>query len=313
MFRWSSYYQSLTVATLALLGPAPAPAQPFIVRSGSGATPADILGVVNQFRADLGGGTVAGPNGLFSDATGARREITWDDVPASVATPNDLPVNYFNTTSPRGVGFLTSGSNRFQVSGAPTDTGTPGQPAAANFGNINPTYQTQFQPFSSPRLFTPLQSNATGVSLFVPGTSTPATIRGFGAVFTDVDRADAAVITLFGPAGELATFPVPPSPSGGLSFLGAFTNAGAPISFVVIRSGSFGAALGPFVNDVSNFGTADLVVMDDFIYGEPIAVPEPSSLALLGVGASCFAAWRRWRPWASGQAAARDADNPERS
>src|SRR5262245_20441894 len=106
------------VAALALLGTVPAPAQPvtFTTFSASGANPAAILPTVNAFRTALGGGTVAGPNGLFSDATAARREITWDDVPAQFATPNNLPTNYFNTTSPRGVDLLTTGG--FQVSGA---------------------------------------------------------------------------------------------------------------------------------------------------------------------------------------------------
>src|SRR5687768_7672856 len=101
MSRRSSRSLMLAAVALALFGPAGAPAQPvtFTVRSGSGATPADILPVINQFRADLGGGTTAGPNGSFSDASGARREINWDGVPAGFAAPNNLPPNFFNTTS----------------------------------------------------------------------------------------------------------------------------------------------------------------------------------------------------------------------
>ena len=54
----------------------------------------------------------------------------------------------------------------------------------------NPTYETIFQPFSPVRLFSPIESNVTEVNFFVPGPdSTPATTNGFGAVFTDVDHA----------------------------------------------------------------------------------------------------------------------------
>jgi hypothetical protein len=48
-----------------------AAATPVVRSAGGDATPASIIGARDQFRADLGGGTVAGPNGNFGDA---RRE-----------------------------------------------------------------------------------------------------------------------------------------------------------------------------------------------------------------------------------------------
>jgi hypothetical protein len=296
MFRLPRLTAPLVAIAASLIGVPPTPAQvtTFTVFSASGATPADILPTVNQYRTALGGGTVPGPNGSFSDATGARREINWDGVPANFAAPNNLPGNFFNTTSPRGIVFRTGGVG-FMVSSAPTDSG-PGQPAAANFGNINPSYTNTFQPFSSPRLFTPLGVNSSimTATFFLPGTDNQGLTRGFGAVFTNVQQPTAAEILLFSPNGNtLGTFFVPVGPSHGLSFLGLVANSGTPINGVGIISGT--AALGPGTNDISNGGSANLVVMDDFIFGEPVAIPEPSSLALLGLAAGGFAAWRRAR------------------
>ena len=48
-----------------------------VLVTGAGADVAGITGVRDGFRTSLGGGTVAGANGLFADATGQRREINW--------------------------------------------------------------------------------------------------------------------------------------------------------------------------------------------------------------------------------------------
>ncbi len=181
----------LTLLVILTALAAPAPAQ-VTVRTATGATAADITSTRDAFRTDLGGGTTAGANGSFG---GLRREINWDGVPANFAAPNNLPASFFNVNSPRGVLFSTPGSG-FQVSGATTDNG-PGQPAAANFGNIDPSYTNTFATFSAQRLFTSLGSNITDISFFVPGTNTPALTRGFGAIFSDVDLANATSIQLF--------------------------------------------------------------------------------------------------------------------
>jgi hypothetical protein len=101
----------------------------------------------------------------------------------------------------------------------------------------NPTYGQIFSTFSLSRLFTPVGSNLTEALFFIPGTSggVPATVRGFGAVFTDVDQPDGSgpgakrgnrrastLIEYFGADGELlfSSF-VPASPGdGSLSFFG---------------------------------------------------------------------------------------------
>jgi hypothetical protein len=119
------------------------------------------------------------------------------------------------------------------------------------------------------------------VDFFVPGSGTiPATVTGFGAVFTDVDQPDGSgpdkkrgnrkastLIEYFGSDGELlfSSF-VPASPGdGSLSFLGIVFED-ARIAQVRITSGD--VAPGP-----DDGRKQDLVMMDDFIYGEPQPLP----------------------------------------
>lgn len=232
--------------------------------SAAGADPASIQATVDAYRTALG---ALNPNVAGSFASG-RREINWDGVPDGFSDPNNLPANFFNVNSPRGVVFSTPGTG-FQVSAnAVNPTSTP-----IEFGNINATYPSIFQTFSPQRLFTALGSNVVDVNFFVPGSTTTATTSGFGAVFTDVDNADATSVAFFDEMGAaLGTFFVAPA-NNGLSFLGVLFNAGERVGRVRITSGN--AALGP--ND-SPPG-ADVVVMDDFIYAEPQGAVTPTPTA----------------------------------
>ena len=244
-----------------------------ITFSASGSLPAAIQGTVDDFRTVLG---TLNPNVAGSFGSG-RREINWDAVPDALSAPNNLPANFFNVNSPRGALFSTPGTG-FQVS---ANFGV----APIEFDTINASYSAIFQTFSPQRLFTALSTTVMDVSFVVPGSNTPAFTSGFGAVFTDVDVANTTSIQFFDTQNNsLGTFFAPVA-NNGLSFLGVFFNAGEQIGHVRITSGN--AALGAGVTD-GVLGT-DLVVMDDFLYGEPsaaaAAVPEPSSLLLLGLGA----------------------------
>jgi hypothetical protein len=275
---------TLTLGLLAL--PSLAVAQTVV--SGTGANAAALTPFRDQFRTNLGGGTVAGANGSFG---GLRREINWDAVPAGFSAPNNLPANFFNVNSPRGAVFSTGGTG-FMVSGATTDAGA-GQPAAANFGNINAAYTSTFQTFSPQRLFTAVGSNIYDVNFFVPGTSTPALVSGFGSIFTDVDVANGTAIQYFDiNNNSLGRFNVSVQ-NLGLSFLGVSFNSPV-VARVRVFQGTL--ALGSSaVDDVSN--DLDVVAADDFIYSEPVSAsaPEPGTFAFLTLGGTLIFARRRAR------------------
>jgi len=255
-----------TLTVFVLLAPAITSAAP-VVFEASGSEPADIQAAVDGFRAFLGNNN--GVGGSFPDG---RREINWDGVPDAFSAPNNLPANFFNANSPRGVVFFTPGTG-FQVSAdSDNPTNTP-----VEFGNIKRFLPHIFRTFSPERLFTALDSNITEVLFFVPGTPTPATVDGFGAVFTDVDRENITKIEYFDVNGSLlfSSFVLPgTTPHESLSFLGVGFDAGERVFLVRISSGNVLLSPTQGISPVLSRGhDIDIVVMDDFIYGEPQPLP----------------------------------------
>jgi hypothetical protein len=238
-----------------------------VVRQGGGANAAAIQAIVDQFRADLGG--TLNPNNGQSFTSG-RREVNWDGVPDNFSEPNNFPPNFFNVNSPRGIIFNAvedatgAALNQFSVS-ATTASGT-----LVRFGNLNATYATIFQTFSPQRLFIARNTHILEAQFLVPGTQIPATVRGFGIIFADVDSAtggNRSLIRVYGADGTQLSAASAPVADGGLSFVGISFNAGERIARVVIESGN--AALSSTNNDGAS--GVDVVAMDDLIYGEPRA------------------------------------------
>ena len=235
-----------------------------VVRQGSGANTAALQATVDQFRADLGGAN----NGVGGSFRTGRREINWDGVPDNFSEPNNLPIDFFNVNSPRGVIFNSiedetgAALNQFAVS-ATTASGVP-----VRFANLNATYSTIFTTFSAQRLFTMRNAHMMEVTFNIPGTDIPATVNGFGVVFCDVDSATSgnrSLIRVYGVSGRQLAAASAPVLDNGLSFVGISFNAGERIARVVIESGN--AALS--ASNTDGVSGADVVAMDDFIYGEP--------------------------------------------
>ena len=212
-----------------------------------------------MFRAALG---AVNPNVAGSFGTG-RREINWDGVPDALAAPNNLPANFFNVNSPRGVVFSTPGSG-FQVAKR-----TPDEPT--RFRNVNTNYPFLFQTFSPQWLFSAIDSNVIDVAFFVPGSNVAATTSAFGAVFVDVDLTNTTSLQFFDTANNsLGTF---------------FAAAGprASPSRSSIQRGRTGRTRSNHKWEYAvkshrsrRDGGVNAVVLDDFIYAEPSAVASPS-------------------------------------
>jgi len=219
----------------------------------------DITAAVEQYRALLGVDNGGEPG---TKGTSGYREINWDSLPDEESAPNLYAPDFFNQPEApraRGIVLNTPGEGLMVSASANNPTGTP-----PRFGNINPQYADIFKTFSEEKLFSPIGSNLVVITFFVPGTDTPATVRGFGAVYTDVDTTHTAFEYFDKEGNSLGSFETPIC-DGCLSFLGvAFDEA--VIASVEVRYGT--GALGPD----DGAGEVDVAVMDNFIFGEPQAI-----------------------------------------
>jgi hypothetical protein len=238
-----------------------------LVFQAAGPSAEAIQGAVDAYRAALGDPD----NGNNGPQPAGRREINWDG--GGAATNTTAPVTPFDVfLNTRGARFITPGTG---LSQAPPSGGADGG-LAVLFDNV--TYGDIFQTFSPQRLFTPVGSRITEGLFFLPGTAggTPAVVTGFGAVFTDVDKPNgtkqphSTVIEYFDANGDrIFTALVPAAPGdAGLSFLGVVFDSPV-VARVRITTGD----TRPGVDD----GARDVVMMDDFLYGEPQPIVGPTA------------------------------------
>lgn len=265
-------YLSLLLAALAACSnpyapivtppPPPPPPPPAFVKFETLGDSVSIAAKLDEFRTALGGGLNA-PN--TPPADGGRREINWDGVPAALTDVDTFPANFFNNNSKRGAVYSTPGT------GLRVDS--------TNFAAVNAGLAAQFAFFSAKKLFMPVGSNQVDVDFRLVGTTTLGMVKGFGAVFADVDRAGSTKIEFFDADDVSIGVVVAPNHGGAqlLSFVGAVFEAPI-VARVRITSGE--APLTGTSVDVTAGGAADLVVMDDFVYGEPRAAGPPAQVTV---------------------------------
>jgi len=200
-------------------------------------------------------------NGTSPPAASGFRTVTWDGVPDSLSSPHLLAPDYYNTAGNRhGVQLIAPGAG-VQVS----QSGNNG--TIANFGNINATYATNFNSFSPLKVFAPSGTNLIVIYFYRVGTTERASVRGFGAIFNDVEIANVSSIHYYGLDGaDLGNYFVSTGTNAEAEFLGVlFAPKDPPVGHVVITLGD--AALDPGTNDGGFF---DLVVLDDIVFSEPL-------------------------------------------
>jgi hypothetical protein len=221
-----------------------------IVVSGSG----NVEDKLDKFRKVLGGSLNTTPG-----AVGGFREVNWDGVPAEMVGKT-LPGDFFNTVGDhvpasrqRGLNYAP-GSGEFRVS-------------ATEFIEVNGTTSGEFASFSGDKTFANISNNLWAVKPEVPGQAEDATVQGFGIVFSDVDKANSTSLEFFSGTKSLGKFFAPVhNAESSFSFLGVYFKEEKVTSVQVAHEGTLASG----AKDISDGGTADLVILDNFIYDEPV-------------------------------------------
>ena len=178
------------------------------------------------------------------------RHITWDGVGKEYVDRDYIPNNYFNTTAKQGLLYSTSGKG-FRVS-------------SDYYAYLNPSYGKQFKAWSPNYVFSSMYSHVSDYSFEVPGYANDrGWVHGFGAVFSDVDKANVTRMEFFDENNySLGTWYAQPCDYGN-SFLGVYFYENY-VTRVRVWLGD--KPLDSYTNDDSY---NDVVVLDDLIYDEP--------------------------------------------
>ncbi|RYY21502.1 MAG: hypothetical protein EOO04_18105 [Chitinophagaceae bacterium] len=193
-------------------------------------------------------------------ATTGRREISWEAVPDDMLDKT-LPPQFFNQVGTEANPSLQKGiayepSFDFRVS-------------KTQFASLDPEAASQFKAFSGIAVFARVgdQPQPWPISFQVAGVAEAAAVRGFGMVVSDVDVAGSVKIDYFNGSTLIGSVDVPARTGDSpFSFAGLLFKDPVITSIRVTHQGLLKAG----EKDITQGGTHDLVVMDDFIYAEPV-------------------------------------------
>jgi hypothetical protein len=214
----------------------------------------DINSKLNEFRQVLGPTLNTTPG-----ATGGHREVNWDGVPDSLVG-KPLPNDFFN---PVGTEVNLAGRQRGLVY-----AGVGGQFIVSknNFKDVDPAV-VDFRSFSGAQSFANVNSNLWKIEPEVAGEAISATVKGFGIVFSDVDVENSTSMEFFSGTKSLGKFFAPKHDANtSFSFLGVYFKNEKVTSIQVTHDGPLNTG----EKDITQGGTKDLVVLDDFLYDEPV-------------------------------------------
>ena len=187
------------------------------------------------------------------------RNINWD----AAGVPFDMPGDFFAATVTRGL-TVSSSKGEFRVS-------NPADGSDDKFDSINHMASKDFVDFSPKRLFTPIGTTKTVITFSPAGKKGRATVNGFGAVFVDVDKRHSTWMTAYDKNGCIVYRDFVEPKNKGLSFLGVTfgkDKGDSIIAMVVLETGNL--AIDSRRKLRGHEGRKDdIVVMDDFTYGEP--------------------------------------------
>jgi hypothetical protein len=271
---------SLTALTVGCIFPTVAKAANFTVFSGAGANATTAF---DDMKSAIGGVN----NGVTPGSQGSGfRTINWDGVKldGTDINPNTQVIDPNKTVAISVDRFLGNGAlfaDPYAVSGD-------------GFSSVNPDTAGEFPSFSPNNTFAmfdfdpnSFQDRFIEQSFTIPGSTSKAGTRGFGAIFSDVELAGSSSIEYFNGSTSLGKFDVTPSASGEPQFLGVLFDD--PIVTGVTLTLGNNALFNFDGNQINSFGAEDLAngidlaVTDDFVFAEPEAinngkVPEPGMM-----------------------------------